>query len=224
MAKAKEKAPPAERLEILDGFEQGSDEWFEARAGMVTASNMKMTMRGGRGDAESKTRERYLYIVAGEVVTGKPHPESYRNWHMERGKKMEPIARADYELVNRCEVQEVPFAIRHMPWGKIGSSPDGLVGEEGMVEFKSVTPELLIPRLTGHSAEIVPTEHIAQCQGGLWVFGRKWCDLVLYWPGLPSLTYRLQRDEMTIRMLSDACQAFQRDVDELVAKLQRRMR
>ena len=146
-------------LEIFE-MEQGDDEWKLARCGLPTASSFKHILAKGQG----KTRQKYLYQLAGEIITGEPMA-TYSNPHMEHGKEVEGEARAAYELLNDVDVQQVGF-IRN---GRVGCSPDGLVGESGGLEIKRQLPDILIAT---HKANAVPTEHRAQIQGCMWVSDR----------------------------------------------------
>lgn len=189
--------------------EQGSAEWHALRAGKVTASEFDTVQAQGRG-GPSKTRQTYLYKLAGEIITGQVQ-ESYTNGHMERGKVMEDEARAWYEIMHGA-VQQVGFIQEE----RVGYSPDGLVGDKGLLEIKTKLPHLLIPVLF---SEEFPTEHKAQCQGGLWVSEREWIDLVCYWPGMPVAVRRAYRDEVYIAELRKAVSVFVDELDEIVNKL-----
>lgn len=190
--------------EIIN-VEQGSEEWFESRRGIPTASMFATVMAKGQG----KTRTKYLYQLAGEILTGQPM-DTFSNAHMEHGKEVEAEARAAYELLNDVEVQEVGF-IRN---GRKGASPDGLIGETGGLELKRKLPHLLIEI---HKADAMPTEYRAQVQGGMWVAERDWWDFGAYYPGLPMFTKRVYRDEKYIANLAIEVSSFLDDLDEVVA-------
>ena len=194
---------------IIHNVIQGTPEWHEVRAGKVTASEFDSVLAQGRG-GPSKTRQTYLYKLAGEIITGQV-VESYSNANMERGKVMEDEARAWYEVMH-APVQQVGF----IEEGRTGYSPDGLVGDSGLVEIKTKFPHLLIPVLLSRD---FPADHKAQCQGGLMVSGREWIDLVCYWPGMPVAVHRAYRDEIYIAELRKAVSAFVEELDELTSKL-----
>lgn len=199
-------------MEIFD-FEQGSAEWLSARAGIPTASEFATIMASGRGGGESKMRLTYLRKLAGEIITGEP-TEAYTNAHMERGHAMEPEARDLYCLLTDAEIQRVGF-VRN---GQTGCSPDALVGNDGILEIKTKLPHLLIELLL---ADKFPADHVAQCQGNLWVAEREWIDIVVYWPKMPPLIKRAQRDEAYIRALERAVDEFNVELAELVEKIRR---
>lgn len=200
-------------IEIID-CQQGTDEWFRARAGLPTASEFSTVMASGRGGGESKTRRTYMLKLAGEILTGEPQ-ERYTNAHMERGHVMEDEARSWYAFTRDVEPQQVGF-IKN---GRKGYSPDSLIGADGLLEVKTALPHILIDKLL--SGEFSP-EHKAQCQGGLWVAEREWIDLITYWPKLPPLVVRAHRDEVYIAQLSRAVDQFNEELDEIVNQIRAR--
>lgn len=196
-------------IEIYRG-EQGTDEWRQMRAGIPTASEFATVLAKGRGGAESKTRRTYLLKLAGERLTGEP-AESYSNGHMERGKAMEAEARDAYAFMRDADYEQVGF-IRN---GNAGCSPDGLIGTDGMVEIKTKLPHLQLEVLLANE---LPAEHVAQCQGALWIAEREWLDFVSYWPRLPLFTVRVQRDEAYIARLAEAVAGFNGELNAIVQR------
>jgi len=201
---------------IYRDIPQQSEEWFELRRGIPTASEYSSVMAKGRGSEPSKTRQSYLYRLAGEQITGRVE-EAFSNKHTERGNTDEPRARGAYAFLTGAEVDQVTF-IRS---GRTGASPDGLVGEDGMVEIKSKLARLhlalLEARRKGAKGSLVPSEHILQIQGGLWVAEREWTDFVSYSEGLPLFVERVYRDEKKIQEIAKAVDQFNAELDEIVA-------
>lgn len=197
-------------LQVIE-CEQGTDEWFAARSGVVTASEFATVLAKGRGGGESVTRRKYMLTLAGEIITGQVADKWEGNRHTERGKAMEGEARDAYALIADVEPAQVGFLRR----GRIGCSPDSLVGASGLLEIKTKLPHLQIEVLEYGE---VPTEHMAQIQGQLWVSGRDWCDFVSYWPGLPIFIKRVWSDNDYIARLSVAVSEFVADVDSIVSK------
>ena len=191
-------------------FEQGTPEWFAARMGIPTASEFATVMASGKGGGESKTRKTYMLKLAGEIITGEPM-ESFSNGAMERGKIMEDEARNFYSFMTDAEPVQVGF-IRN---GEKGCSPDSLLGTNGMLEIKTKAPHLAIETIL-KDKEFLP-EHKAQCQGALWVAEREWIDLAVYWPKVPLFVKRAYRDEEYITKLSAAVDAFNSELQEIVA-------
>ena len=125
-------------LEIIE-CEQGSPDWYRHRMKIPTASEFATVMAKGKGGNESKTRAKYLRQLAGEILTDEPM-ENYTNAYMERGKLLEPEIRNLYCMMANCDVRQIGF-LRN---GRVGASPDGLIGSDGMIEIKSEAPHLLI--------------------------------------------------------------------------------
>jgi len=198
-------------MEIFD-CEQGSDEWFARRIGLPTASNFPLVLSKGVGGEASKTRQTYLYKLAGEIITGKQPSESFSNVHTERGHAMEPDARRLYAFMTDTEPMRVGF-IRN---GRAGCSPDALIGENGLLEIKTKLPHLMIETML---KDEFPAMHKAQCQGELLIAEREWIDLFVYWPDFPAIIMRAERDEPYIKKLSDAIDAFNAELDEVVSKV-----
>lgn len=196
-------------MQVIDCV-QGTPEWFAARAGIPTASRFSDVMAVGRGGAESKTRRTYMLKLAGEIITGEPM-DSFSNVHTERGHEMEPEARNFYAFKHDVEPEMVGF-IRS---GNKGASPDSLIGANGMLEIKTKLPHLLLDVLLRGN---FPTDHLAQCQGQLWVAEREWVDLICYWPKMPPHIVRAYRDEEYIKQISAAVDQFNDELAEIVAR------
>lgn len=191
--------------------EQGTTEWFAARAGIPTASMFSTVMASGRGGGESKTRAKYMRQLAGEIITGMPM-EGFSNAHMERGHFMEPEARDLYAFATSTDPEQIGF-IRN---GMKGCSPDSLIGANGMLEIKTKLPDLLIECI---ERDDFPPEHRAQCQGALWVAEREWIDICVYWPAMPVFIKRAYRDEEYIKTMSAAVAQFNEELAALVERI-----
>lgn len=189
--------------------EQNSEEWLEARRGIVTASNFSKVLAKGEG----KVRRSYMLELAGEIITERPN-EGYSNDHMRRGHEMEPAARGQYAFERRVAPELVGF-IRN---GPKGSSPDSLIGNDGILEIKTKIPALHIECMM---RDTFPPEHRAQCQGHLWVAEREWVDLAVYWPGLPLVVHRAYRDEEYISTLAAEVDRFNVELAEIVERVRR---
>lgn len=194
-------------LQIFD-CEQNSPEWIQARLGVVTCSEFKSVMAKGEG----KTRRKYMLTVIGEKLAGQPF-ERYANADMERGHRLEDEAREEYRILTGNEVKRIGFMRR----GDVGYSPDGLIDDDGLQEIKTKLYHLHIECLL---ADKLPTEHVQQCQGGLWVSGRQWIDFVSYCPGLPLFVKRVQRDEAFIARIKVEVDDFLVEMRQLIEKIQ----
>lgn len=193
--------------EIIE-CEQGSEEWYAARRGIPTSSHFGDVLAQGDG----KVRRKYMLRLAGERITGET-AEVYSNLHMERGQEHEPMARTQYEFDTETEVQQIGF----IKLGNTGCSPDGLIGDDGMVEFKSALPDILIDI---HLRHRYPPEHRPQLQGNLWIANRKWIDIVIFWPGMPSYRERVYRDQPFIDEIDYAVHNFNRELADIVTKIE----
>jgi len=196
------------RYRIIE-CEQGSPEWFEARRGIPTASRFADVLAEGKGIVRAK----YMRQLAGEIITGETM-ETYKNDRMERGKEQEDDIRRRYVYDRNVDVERIGFARSNM--ASTGCSPDGLVSVDGMIEIKSTEPHLMIEILdTGK----IPTQHMPQVQGSLWITGRDWCDLVIGWPGLPLSITRIPRDEQYMANLQRELNRFNMELQELVGRI-----
>ena len=203
-------------MKIIKGIEQGSDEWLLLRLGKVTASRFSDVMSKGRGSAPSKTREAYLYQLAAEILTGAPE-DSYSNKYMEWGNECEPQARAMYEFETGNDVEQVAF----IEMGEhIGVSPDGLVGDKGLLEIKCPKTTTQLKRFL--SCEF-PSTYKAQVQGQLWVSEREWCDFVSFDPRINGRSsyfeIRVERDEEYISELASGIDLFLNELHDILHKL-----
>ena len=189
--------------------EQGSAEWFAARMGIPTASEFATVMAKGKDGGRSVTRDRYMRQLAGEVLTEEPAPEGYSNGFMERGKLLEEDARSLFAFMHDVEPELIGF-IRN---GRKGASPDSLIGTDAGLEIKTAIPAVQIERLQQNR---IPPEFVAQVQGSLWVSERDHWHFLSYCPKLPPLIVRVGRDETYIKRISDAVDAFNEELDNLV--------
>lgn len=189
--------------------EQGSLEWFEARLGIPSSSNFdKIITTAGK---PSKQREKYMYRLAGEAVSGVLE-ESYQNAAMLRGIEMEDEAKQLYTLITGNEVIEVGFCVEE----GYGASPDGLIAEKGCLELKCP----LVATHVGYLlANKLPTDYFQQVQGQLLVTGREWADFMSYSPGLKPMIVRVNRDETFINALKIELAVFCEELRVVIGKI-----
>lgn len=199
-------------IQIID-VEQGSEEWFAARAGIPTASKFATVMAVGKQGGKSVTRVEYLNKLAGEILTGEPM-STYRNDDMERGNEQEDEARDLYAFTNGVEPQRIGF-VRN---GNKGCSPDAFIGDNGGLEIKDALAHVQIERLLRGT---LPPEHKAQVQGGLWVCEREWWDFVSHCRKLPLLVVRVFRDEDYIKKLANEVELFNIELQQTVEYIRR---
>ena len=198
-------------IEIIEDVEQGSAEWVAARLGVPTASRFADVMAAGEG----KVRFGYLKDLAGEQMTGE-QAEGFRSRAMIRGQEVEPALRAMFEIETGLSVRQVAFIRRTRPYGVIGASPDGLIGDDCGLEIKSASPSVLIDILR---AGTVPREHLPQVQGNMLVSGRASWWLAIGCPGMPLFRRKIMRDSAYCARLEVGLEAFHAELAETVAWL-----
>ena len=200
-------------MKVIGDVEQGSDEWLRLRLGVITASKYKDVLSKGKG----LTRASYMRQLAAESLTGEVQA-LYKNDAMQWGTETEPQARAMYELMQCETVEEVTF-ITHDDINT-GVSPDGLVGDCGLVEFKCPNTSTQIETFLSGK---MPTSHRAQVQGQMWVSERKWCDFVSFDPRIHGASsyfcVRVHRDEKYISELELEVIKFDSELKEMIDKL-----
>jgi hypothetical protein len=198
---------------------QNSPEWDDARRGLLTASEFK-TIIGAKKDAKDKlTRAKYLRKLAGERITGEPS-KGFTNAAMERGHEMEDRARARYTLETGFKLARIGFVTDDK--GTVGASPDSFVdGCPGGAEFKTAEPHILIEHIERAIRDPLyfPAEHVAQCQGNLWVCEREWIDIAIFWPGLPLFVKRAFRDEAYIAELRAAVDDANAEIEAIIERV-----
>lgn len=201
-------------LHVFTDLIQGTDEWLEARRGIVTASvvGQLVTPKTIKPASNDHSRALTAQLVAERITGWSEHP--YVSHDMLRGSLDEPVARALY-AEHYAPVVEVGFMVRD-DWGfKIGYSPDGLVGDDGLIEIKSRRPK---QHLSTILAGEVPAENMAQIQCGLLVSGRQWCDYISYCGGMPMWVKRVEPDPRWHEAILAAVEAFERTAAEMIAR------
>lgn len=205
---------------------QGSDDWLQARVGKITASRYKDArdrLKPAKGEARGKPSAKcigYAAQVAVERIAGRPIDKVFQNWQMREGQEQEPHARNAYDVETGNVVQEIGSIVTDDDLFLY--SPDGLIGDDGLLEIKTLLSGDVILRVIGDGDL---SEYMDQCMGGLWITGRKWIDLVLWAPALDPIgraltIHRIERDE-------DAIEALEADLIEfagMVQKAERKLR
>jgi putative phage-type endonuclease len=187
--------------------DQRSDEWYAERLGKFTASAMGKLMAKGAG----KTRDTYLRGIRYERECRKPASD-YTNAAMERGIELEAEARLSYELVTGRAVTETGF-VPHPELPFSGASPDGLVGDDGLVEIKCPGWDQHIRTRDGEPPK---RDYLLQMQWQMACCERQWCDFVSYHPDFPTpgdmLVIRVERDDALIAELRQAVEDAEAEV------------
>jgi putative phage-type endonuclease len=198
-------------------IEQGSPEWFAQRLGKVTASRVADVIAKTK-TGYSTSRDNYMAQLVCERMTNTV-AESFTNSAMQWGTETEPLARAAYEAHADVLVDEVAM-ITHPTIENAGASPDGLVGDEGLLEIKCPNSSTHIDTLL---TQTVPGKYITQMQWQMACTGRQWTDFVSFDPrisdGLQLFVKRVPRDDAYIQMLEKEVIQFLTELDGKIKKL-----
>lgn len=192
--------------------EQGTPAWLRARIGVITASEFDNILQPvkllpAKGDA-------YLRRMLAEVLTGEPIEAKGSAW-AERGHDLEDEARKRYAERMGVYPERVGFVTTDD--GRVGYSPDSFIGDDGLLEIKVLSAE-------NHAGALIDPEgyaldHRGQCQGGLYVTGRAWIDLMFWNPTMPDVIVRLTPDGKYLAALVPALDAFKARLDAAIEKV-----
>lgn len=200
-------------MKIVTDIEQGTPEWLALRLGIATASELDCLLVSGKGEAGFGVAAfSYMDQLIGERITEEAAEIPFQTKATIRGHEQELVARSLYEGREEVSATQVGIILNH----GIGYSPDGLVGDDGLIEIKTKLPKFQVGVIL---ADEVPKEHIPQCQGGLWVSEREWIDFISYWPGMPLFVKRMYRDEVMIRKIAERVKTFYEILDERMNKV-----
>jgi exodeoxyribonuclease (lambda-induced) len=200
-------------MQLHKTLEQGSAEWHDIRLGKLTGSSAAKLF------GTPTAREKYLYDRAAEIVTGCrcDSEECGSSVHTARGHEFEEVALIKYTVATLNEVQRVGFVQLNE---FVGCSPDGLIGDNGMIEIKvpdsnNYFRQLL--ELNEKGVKAIPSEYYYQMQFNMFVCGRNWCDYVLYNPkhegsGKSLFIRQVERDDTVQERISSI-------IDESIAKI-----
>lgn len=186
---------------------QGSEEWLAARCGLLTASEMKLVLTPTLKIAKNDKTRAHVFEMAAQRITQYVEP-TFIGDDMLRGMADEIKAR-DLYARNYDDVTEVGF-ITNDKWGfTIGCSPDGLVGDDGMIEVKSRRQKYQVETIL---AGTCPDDYLLQVQTALLVAERKWLDFISYSGGLPMATMRVWPDDVVQSAIIEAASDFEAQV------------
>lgn len=202
---------------MTEELEQGTEAWLLARCGSLGASSL--------GDALARTksgwgasRANVLARLAIERITGTPQ-DTYQNQAMRDGIEREPAARAAYQFERGVLVKQVGL-IKHPTIAGTHASPDGLVGDDGMVEIKAPSAATHLETLLGAP---IPQKYKYQCAWQMGCKGRKWVDFTSYHPDFPEPMQlhitRIHRDDGLISQLETEVRIFLAELDAKLAAL-----
>jgi putative phage-type endonuclease len=192
--------------------EQGSERWHQLRTGILTASTMARIMTPtGKTAANDKSRAHEWELLA-QRISNYVEPQ-YIGDAMVRGQEEEIYARIIY-AEKHAAVEQVGFITLDMGGFIVGYSPDGIVGDDGLIECKSRAQRFQVETIV---VDEMPAEYAVQVQTGLLVTGRSWCDFCSYSNGLPMMVKRIDRDEEMIANIAEAAATFEARLNERMA-------
>lgn len=202
---------------------QSDPAWVTARLGHVTASRIGDLMAKTKSGAYSTSRANYAADLIVERLTG-VQASTYTNAAMQWGVETEPHARAAYEFLHDVTCGPAAF-IKHLKIEWAGASPDGFVGDNGLVEFKCPNTATHIETLLG-DPESIPEKYRLQMQWQMACSGREWCDFVSFDPRLPEhlrmYVRRFDRDDVTIKRIEREVEHFNGEIEDTLAALKKR--
>ena len=225
MGKDAKKTAPADVVEFFSDVAQRSDDWFELRRGIPTASKFAIIMADGRDGNDSVTREKYMKLLAGEIVSGQV-AETFKSEAMDRGTRMEPEARDWYARTKFVDLTPIGFVRRtvRVPLGEdfvIGCSPDSQVDKRKGLEIKTMAPHLL-GEIKERGAAGFPLGHRAQLHGTMLCCDWDEMELLLYYTGWPKPpVFSVTRDDHFIAQLKEQIEDFDYKLKRLVERWRR---
>lgn len=203
-------------------LEQRSEAWRDARCGSVTASRVADLVKMNQNGKFSAKRATYFNELVAERIT--KHPQDWKEIRsLTERAELEPDARACYTFYMGLEVDVVGY-VKHPVIENAGASPDGTVGQDGMVEIKALDAANHVRLISGDDS--VMFDYLPQVHFGMACTGRKWCDFVAFNPTMPEdmklYVRRIPRDKDCITQLETAVKQFLTEVDSRVKEILRR--
>lgn len=201
------------KAEYLNDIEQGTPEWIDTRLGRLTGTDAHLLCVAGKKDPDGLGAGLVSLLTekAADYIVGQEGPDLGGFW-INRGTELEPEARANYIEETFNSVQECGF----IAFGQHGGhSPDGLIGDEGMIEIKCPAGKKVIAL---HEGEKIDTRHYAQMQWGLAITGRRFCVYRVYHPSLKPYTSVIARDEKLIEQMLSRFYTWEQRLTKLIEK------
>jgi len=184
----------SQKKPIIHLMEQGTQAWFDLKAGIPSSSNFHLIITAD--GSQSKSIDDYAFELATEKFIGGKIDDGFSgNKYTERGNRLEPVSCADYQMTKQVEIEHVGFITDYLK--RWGASTDGLISDDGVVEFKNLTTKIFMKLfLWLKEHDTLPGIHLhkQQVQGELFVTQRKWCDLVFYNPSFDTIIRRFNSD------------------------------
>lgn len=200
-------------MKILN-VKQGSSEWLFARAGIVTASEMDNLISPSWKVRDGDTPATYMHMKLAEKIMGQPINLEIDTFAMDQGRMLESEALPWLDFMHGIKAERVGMCLTDD--GRVGASPDGLIGEDGGLEVKCPRPQTHVKYLLDG---VVPKAYLAQVHGSLWVTGRAYWYFLSYSRQFPKLLIRVERDEAIMQAISNAVESYYKNFDEALAKV-----
>jgi putative phage-type endonuclease len=208
-----------EKVTIYNDIHQRSEEWYNIRLGRVGGSESSvLSVKGKSESGLGAAAFTLLYEKAYELIQEEPVKENIVTFAMQRGMDLEPEAIHEYELSKMVKVDQVGY-ILNSDYKYAGYSPDGLVGEDGLIEVKCPGNSEFMRQIITNE---IPKQYFCQMQWGMFISGRKWCDYVVYNPDYhksPLYIDRVDRIEKTIETLKANYLAFESELDAILERI-----
>ena len=208
-----------EKVTIYNDIHQRSEEWHNIRLGRVGGSESSvLSVKGKSESGLGAAAFTLLYEKAYEIIQEEPVKENIVTFAMQRGMDLEPEAIHEYELSKMVKVDQVGY-ILNSDFKYAGYSPDGLVGEDGLIEVKCPGNSEFMRQIITNE---IPKQYFCQMQWGMFISGRKWCDYVVYNPDYhksPLYIDRVDRIEKTIETLKANYLAFESELDAILERI-----
>ena len=208
-----------EKVTIYNDIHQRSEEWYNIRLGRVGGSESSvLSVKGKSESGLGAAAFTLLYEKAYELIQEEPVKENIVTFAMQRGMDLEPEAIHEYELSKMVKVDQVGY-ILNSDYKYAGYSPDGLVGEDGLIEVKCPGNSEFMRQIITNE---IPKQYFCQMQWGMFISGRKWCDYVVYNPDYhksPLYIDRVDRIEKMIETLKANYLAFESELDAILERI-----
>jgi len=208
-----------EKVTIYNDIHQRSEEWYNIRLGRVGGSESSvLSVKGKSESGLGAAAFTLLYEKAYELIQEEPVKENIVTFAMQRGMDLEPEAIYEYEMAKMVKVDQVGY-ILNSDYKYAGYSPDGLVGEDGLIEVKCPGNSEFMRQIITNE---IPKQYFCQMQWGMFISGRKWCDYVVYNPDYhksPLYIDRVDRIEKTIETLKANYLAFESELDAILERI-----
>lgn len=192
---------------------QGTDEWLRLKMGVLSASNVKniITAKTLKPSKDQKSKTQFDDVLSQRIDPTLQY--GYMSDEMMRGHDDEPYAIEAYEQKYGLKVTHCGFITNNSFGGMVGYSPDGLVGDDGLIEVKSRSPKFqtktILDHIVGRIDELIPSEYMIQCQTGLLFSERTWLDFISFCNGHHMVTIEVLPDEKYQDPIRDAVIEFE---------------